>query len=1120
MKKILFSLSLFILALTVQAQGLKKIAVEKYYVASGLDAASGFLPAGAVTYRIYAEMQPGFFFVQAFGTSDHILSMTTNGTFFNADNGDNKPGFTAANVKTDLNALDSYLSTGNALKGGNLAVDKSEDTNGSVLATAPLLKNTDPTIGIPLFTQDGIVPGSAPDFNVSPGLDVTAFDGGSAVNNFTIASGSWYSTTRPMGATASNKVLIAQVTTTDGTFHYDINLLINKDLGGGFSQAEYYSYTAPVAADMSSSWTNFSGSQFKLSGTYPIVVSLPTVSIVTNKASYNKGESAVITATAADADGSVDHVDFLVNGSVVNTDNAAPFTYSWPVVGTSAAITAFAYDNDGNKSVLSNTVNVTIVDANPTIVSITSPVAGNITMSPITITASAVDADEPVQSVEFRDGATVIGTDNNGADGWSTPWTPTSGSHSLTAIAKNSVNVPTTSAVVIVTATNALPSVAITAPAAGGFNLTIGNDTTIIATATDADGSVSKVEFFVNGVSAAVDNTPADGFSFNYVGATLGLKSITAVATDNNNGTKTSAAFTFSVTPPVGGAKYQIASTTDFCSSSDVFCVPIKTAVAVSGVTGYDINLVYNKADVTPTDIVKVGNELIANGDYTSYNVNHINDSTLRISIYFNTSAPAGTTFTGAADKLVCCVEFSRNPSFGSVHSTTFKAPWVQESYPTFYNETAAIAGTYNTIKKTEFDGSLSFWSDNSPIAYVAGVNAPTDIFGNVNPATIVHPDAAGNFVYNITNGTSITINRDVDNTFDVQPVISSQDAYLTAKVTVDDASFLPNVYQIIAMDVNRDGRVTAGDISQMQQRTVGHIHEFTQAGGGHKDWVFVPSQTILSDFSYRRSATYPASDNVGFSRTKVPDVADLIALPIDDVNNCPIIKNENYKGVLFGDVTGNYAAQPNSVQLKSASVGEGFVLTLEDKGNNNYNVLVSAASSENINSFDISFDCDKSLTHDSADKKLMNYQGECFLDNNRLKCGGYMTNAFKGGNLVTIPLQSSGPITISNLNVVTSLLNEQKVSAEVKTDATSISNVSANVVKVYPNPATDHLFVEVSENSTIQLFDMSGKEVSIETNVFANESNIINIEGIAAGVYIIKISNKNSVQMKKVVVK
>ena len=46
----------------------------------------------------------------------------------------------------------------------------------------------------------------------------------------------------------------------------------------------------------------------------------------------------------------------------------------------------------------------------------------------------------------------------------------------------------------------------------------------------------------------------------------------------------------------------------------------------------------------------------------------------------------------------------------------------------------------------------------------------------------------------------------------------------------INGSSFVPSVYQVLALDVNLDGVVSAGDISQIKQRATLSIPEFQQA--------------------------------------------------------------------------------------------------------------------------------------------------------------------------------------------------------------------------------------------------------------------------------------------------
>ncbi|MEJ0090232.1 MAG: Ig-like domain-containing protein [Limisphaerales bacterium] len=172
-------------------------------------------------------------------------------------------------------------------------------------------------------------------------------------------------------------------------------------------------------------------------------------------------------------------------------------------------------------------------------VAITSPTNGTAFSAPaiVPITATAQDSNGGVTNVSFFDGGTFLGGTNN------TPYTIlaslATGDHALTAVAVNGLGISATSAVVNVTGGvgNMPPSVSITNPV-GGSVLSSSTAVTIRASATDADGSVTNVQFFDGALS--LGNDPTSPFSITATLA-IGSHSLTAVASDNLGATTTSA---------------------------------------------------------------------------------------------------------------------------------------------------------------------------------------------------------------------------------------------------------------------------------------------------------------------------------------------------------------------------------------------------------------------------------------------------------------------------------------------------------------------------------------------------------------------------------------------------
>jgi hypothetical protein len=88
----------------------------------------------------------------------------------------------------------------------------------------------------------------------------------------------------------------------------------------------------------------------------------PTVKIDTplNNATFKEPASVIIEATATDKDGKIIKVDFYKNGSLIGTDNTAPYSFTWKdVPAGSYALTAKAMDDDSAVSV-SDVLNIKV----------------------------------------------------------------------------------------------------------------------------------------------------------------------------------------------------------------------------------------------------------------------------------------------------------------------------------------------------------------------------------------------------------------------------------------------------------------------------------------------------------------------------------------------------------------------------------------------------------------------------------------------------------------------------------------------------------------------------------------------------------------------------------------
>ena len=240
--------------------GLEKIIVEKYYISNAIDSAGsiGNLPSGSVTYRVFADMLPGYKFQAIYGVPAHSLKINTSTGFFNnEDRGAATPNnITTTFLDDNTVALDSWFSVGSAGK-NVLGVPKTQDNGlANLINTNTILKNNDARAGIPLTSQDGIVDGIpvAVTFVGISSADQEVFKNVSNYgNSFTTSNGSVSALGGSVGANAdSNIVLIGQFTT-NGFFHFELNVQIGTPTGG----TQNYVTSNPTGAEKFISSINF-----------------------------------------------------------------------------------------------------------------------------------------------------------------------------------------------------------------------------------------------------------------------------------------------------------------------------------------------------------------------------------------------------------------------------------------------------------------------------------------------------------------------------------------------------------------------------------------------------------------------------------------------------------------------------------------------------------------------------------------------------------------------------------------------------------------------------------------------------------------------------------------------
>jgi hypothetical protein len=269
------------------------------------------------------------------------------------------------------------------------------------------------------------------------------------------------------------------------------------------------------------------------------VNALPSVAITApaSGAVLQAPGSVALSASAADSDGGIAKVELYRGTTLIATLTAAPYAFTNTALPAATySFTARAYDNNGGATT-SAPVSVK-VNAAPTI-ALTAPATGTV-VSPagiVTLNATAADTDGAIAKVEFYRGTVLLATSTAApysyTDSGAAP-----GTYSYTAKAYDDNGAVTQSAAVSVRI-DAPPAVTITAPV-NNTVLAPPGTVSLSATASDTDGTISKVELYRN--ATLLTAFTAAPYAYSDAGLGSGSYAYSAKAYDNNGGITTSAA--------------------------------------------------------------------------------------------------------------------------------------------------------------------------------------------------------------------------------------------------------------------------------------------------------------------------------------------------------------------------------------------------------------------------------------------------------------------------------------------------------------------------------------------------------------------------------------------------
>ena len=321
----------------------------------------------------------------------------------------------------------------------------------------------------------------------------------------------------------------------------------------------------------------------------------PTVSVTSpaDGATYPAGATIPFSATASDRDG-IARIELYVDSVLYATSYSDSATISLTNVAPgSYTLTATAWDGRGLSS---TSPGITLIVSSsgsggnqPPSVSVTSPASGATYPAGATIpfSVTASDADGTVTWVGFY--VDSVFHSSTTSSPYSTSVSNLApGVHKLVAVAWDNANTWTWSAESTVTVSSATvlnqpPSISVTSPASGA-TYAAGATITFSVTASDADGIITWVGFYVDSVLRS--STTSTPYSASLSNLAPGVHTLAAVAWDNANvwtwsdsrtitigssGTPSNQPPVVTLTAPVAGATFTApASITVSADASDV----------------------------------------------------------------------------------------------------------------------------------------------------------------------------------------------------------------------------------------------------------------------------------------------------------------------------------------------------------------------------------------------------------------------------------------------------------------------------------------------------------------------------------------------------------------------
>jgi len=675
-------------------------------------------------------------------------------------------------------------------------------------------------------------------------------------------------TSSTVSATASDNVGVIGV-----QFQLDGVNLGAEDTGSPYSIAWYPSTTTPGPHVLTAVARDAAGNQ---TTSAPVTITVtsdttaPTVSVsAPTGGSTVSGTAVVVSATASDNVGVVG-VQFKLDGAnLAAEDTTSPYSITWNSTTTtpgSHALTAVARDAAGNRTT-SASVSVTVAaDTTPPTVSISSPIGGSTVSGTAAIVSATASDNVGVVGVQFKLDGVNLGAEDTTSP-YSTTWNTTtsmSGSHALTAVARDAAGNQKTSASVTVTvADTTAPTVSILSPIGGS---TVGGTAAVVsATASDNVGVVG-VQFKLDGVNLATEDTTSPySITWNPTTTTSGSHALTAVARDAAGNRTTSVAVnvivsdttapTVVISSPIGRSSVSSSATIVSATASDdvgVIGVQFKLDGVALGVeattspysTTWDTTMTVNGPHVLTAVARDEAGNYTTSAPVTAIVVDDTTAPTVVISSPIEGSIVGGSativSATASDDVGVIGVQFKLDGVDLGVEATT-------SPYSTTWDTTTTVNGPH-VLTAVARDGAGNS-ATSAPVSVDVDVNVNTS--DTTAPAILISAPIGGSTV----GGSSVTISSTASDNVGVVGVQFKLDGVnLGAEVTSSpytttwDAATLSGSHTLTA--VARDAAANQTTSAPVTVNVVSAAVPYSIAKFGGDSWNITNTGSLQKEYA------------------------------------------------------------------------------------------------------------------------------------------------------------------------------------------------------------------------------------------------------------------------------